>query len=74
MKVMSLPGVQEIKRNWAQQVGAARIAWDKLSHDELLQSEGQAQKLIHLVRRRYTITRGEANRQVKSFIGFIGQC
>jgi uncharacterized protein YjbJ (UPF0337 family) len=74
MKVMSLPGVREIKRNWARQVGAAGIAWDKLSYDELLQSEGHAQKLIHLIRRRYTITRREADRQVKSFIGFIEQC
>jgi uncharacterized protein YjbJ (UPF0337 family) len=64
---MSLPSADEIKGRWKQQVGAAKIAWGKLTEDELLKLEGQEQKLAGLVQERYAITRDEADRQVKSF-------
>lgn len=65
---MSIPSVNEIKGKWKQQVGAAKIAWGKLTEDELLKSEGQLQKLAGLVQERYSITRDEAEKQVKQFI------
>lgn len=65
---MSLPSTDTIKSPWKQQISAAKITWNKLSDDELLQSEGQEQKLIGLVQERYAITRDEAGQQVKSFI------
>lgn len=65
---MSLPSADEIKGKWKQQVGAAKIAWGKLTEDELLTSEGHEQKLIGLIQERYAITRDEADKQVKSFI------
>ncbi|QKE64070.1 CsbD family protein [Aquipseudomonas campi] len=65
---MSLPSADELKGKWQQQVGAAKIAWGKLTEDELLKSEGHAQKLAGLVQERYAITREEADEQVKSFI------
>ena len=64
---MSLPSVDEVKGKWKQQVGAAKIAWGKLTEDELLKLEGQEQKLTGLVQERYAITRDEADKQVKSF-------
>lgn len=64
---MSLPSADEMKGKWKQQVGAAKIAWGKLTEDELLKLEGQEQKLAGLVQERYAITRDEADRQVKSF-------
>ena len=66
--MMSLPSIEELKGKWKQQVGAAKVAWGKLTEDELLKSEGHAQKLAGLVQERYAITREEADEQVKSFI------
>lgn len=65
---MSMPSADELKGKWQQQVGAAKIAWGKLTEDELLKSEGHAQKLAGLVQERYAITRDEADKQVKDFI------
>lgn len=65
---MSLPSTDELKGKWKQQIGAAKLAWGKLTEDELLQSEGHEQKLIGLVQERYAITRDAAEKQVKGFI------
>lgn len=65
---MSLPSADELKGKWKQQVGAAKVAWGKLTEDELLQSEGHEEKLAGLIQERYAITRDEADKQVKSFI------
>mgnify|MGYP000675186265 CR=1 FL=1 len=68
---MSLPSADEFKGKWNQQIGAAKFAWGKLTEDELLQCQGQEQKLIGLVQERYAITREAAEKQVK---GFIQKC
>lgn len=65
---MSMPSSDELKGKWKQQVGAAKIAWGKLTEDELLKSEGHQQKLAGLVQERYAITREEADKQVKDFV------
>ena len=64
---MSLPSVDEIKGQWKQHIGAAKIAWGKLTEDELLKLEGHEQKLAGLVQERYAVTRDEADKQVKAF-------
>ncbi len=64
---MSLPSKNELKGKWKQQVGAAKIAWGKLTDDEILKSEGHAEKLAGLVQERYAIASEEAARQVKQF-------
>ncbi len=64
---MNLPTADELKGKWKQHVGAAKIAWGKLTEDELLKIEGHQQKLVGLVQERYAVTRDEADRQVKSF-------
>ena len=63
----SIPATDQLFGKWRQQIGAARIAWDKLTEDELLKSEGREQKLAGLVQQRYAVTRDEADRQIKSF-------
>jgi len=65
---MSLPNSDELKGQWKQQLGAAKVAWGKLTEDELLQSEGHAEKLAGLVQERYGVVRGEAEAQVKAFL------
>lgn len=64
---MSLPSVAELKGKWKQHVGSAKIVWGKLTEDELLKSEGHAQKLAGLVQERYAVTRDEADKQVSDF-------
>jgi uncharacterized protein YjbJ (UPF0337 family) len=63
----ALPSSTELKGRWKQRIGAARIAWGKLTEDELLKVEGHEQKLSGLIQQRYAITRDEALRQVKAF-------
>ena len=57
----------EIQGKWKEAVGGAKIAWGKLTEDELLQSEGHEQKLAGLIQQRYAITHDEAEKQVKEF-------
>lgn len=64
---MNMPSSDEMKGKWKQQVGAAKVAWGKLTDDELLQAEGHQQKLTGLVQERYAITRDEAEKQVTKF-------
>ena len=64
---MSMLNAEGIKGKWKQQMGAAKIAWGKLTEDELLKAEGHSEKLAGLVQERYAITRDEADTQVKSF-------
>lgn len=65
---MSLPSTDALKGQWKQHVGAAKVAWGKLTEDELLQSEGQVQKLAGLLQQRYAMTHDEADQQVKNFL------
>jgi len=65
---MNILSVDEMKGKWKQQVGSAKIAWGKLTEDELLKSEGKQQKLAGLIQERYAITRDEAEKQVKQFL------
>jgi len=64
----SMPGVNEVKGKWKQHVGSAKIAWGKLTENELLETEGHAQKLAGLVQERYALSLDEADKQVKKFI------
>lgn len=61
------PSSTELKGRWKQRIGAAKIAWGKLTQDELLKIEGHEQKLSGLIQERYAVTRDEALRQVKAF-------
>jgi uncharacterized protein YjbJ (UPF0337 family) len=65
---VSLISSDQVQAKWKQQVGSAKIAWGKLTEDELLKSEGHAQRLAGLVQERYAVTRDEADKQVKSFL------
>jgi uncharacterized protein YjbJ (UPF0337 family) len=66
-QIMSIPSTDQLKGIWKQQVGGVKLAWGKLTEDEILKSEGRAEKLAGLVQERYAITRDEADKQVKKF-------
>lgn len=52
---------------WKQLSGKAKIAWGKLTDDELTQINGDAERLAGLVQERYGRTREEAEREVRDF-------
>lgn len=64
---LNIPSADELKGKWKQQVGEAKLTWGKLTEDELLQSEGHAEKLAGLVQERYAISRDAADKQIKGF-------
>lgn len=62
------PTADRLEGKWHQFVGAAKSTWGKLTDDEILQSEGNAQKLAGLVEERYALSRDIADTQVKKFL------
>lgn len=57
----------QIAGKWKQLKGEARIAWGKLTDDELDKAEGHADKLAGLIQERYGKTREEAETEVRRF-------
>lgn len=57
-----------LKGQWKQVMGRAKESWGKLTDDELLRVEGNAQRLSGLVQERYGVTREEAEDQVRRFV------
>jgi uncharacterized protein YjbJ (UPF0337 family) len=53
---------------WRQHIASARIIWGKLTERELLESQGHEQRLIGLLKDRYSMTGDAAEDQVKSFL------
>jgi uncharacterized protein YjbJ (UPF0337 family) len=62
------PTADRLEGKWDQFVGAAKSTWGKLTDDEILQSEGNSQKLAGLVQERYALSRDIADTQVKKFL------
>ncbi len=62
-----MPSLGALKGRWQQKLGEAKLAWGRLSDDELLKIEGHAEKLTGLVQERYALTRDAAAKQVKTF-------
>jgi uncharacterized protein YjbJ (UPF0337 family) len=67
-RTSSRTGETTFKGDWKQQINAASIIWDKLTEDELLDTEGDEQKLTSLIQERYAITRAAAWKQVANFL------
>jgi uncharacterized protein YjbJ (UPF0337 family) len=65
--VTVVSSLDQIQGLWKRQVGAAKVAWAKLTEDELLKLDGREQKLVALIQERYALTRAEASRQARHF-------
>jgi uncharacterized protein YjbJ (UPF0337 family) len=63
----SLPSADALKSRWQQRLVAAKLAWGKLTDDELLQLKGHAEKLTGLVQERYALTLKAAAQRVRTF-------
>lgn len=64
----AVPATDAILARWKKHIGSARIVWSRLSDAELLETEGQAEKLAGLVEQRYAISREVAGRRVRNFL------
>ncbi|MDA0674865.1 MAG: CsbD family protein [Proteobacteria bacterium] len=54
----------QIKGNWKQAKGRAKLQWGKLTNDELDKAEGSRDMLVGRIQERYGVAREEAERQV----------
>ena len=66
-KPLVMPSSDAMKGKWKQKLGEAKLAWGKLTDDELLKLEGHAEKLTGIVQERYALSRDAAELQVKTF-------
>ncbi|WP_028081851.1 CsbD family protein [Solimonas soli] len=57
-----------LKGQWKQVKGRAKETWGKLTDDDLLRVEGNAERLAGLVQERYGVTRDEAGKQIDRFL------
>ena len=53
-----------IKGQWNQMKGAAKAKWGEITDDEAEKAEGNRDKMIGLVQKKYGVAREEAERQV----------
>ena len=67
----ALPSHNLIAGKWKQHAGAAKVAWGKLTDDEILQTEGHLQKLAGIIQERYAITKDIAEKQVADFMASL---
>lgn len=57
----------QIKGNWKQFTGKAKVQWGKLTDDDWTVIGGKRDQLIGKLQERYGIAREEAERQVSDF-------
>lgn len=62
------PRHDQIAGKWKQHAGSAKILWGKLTDDEILKTEGRAEKLAGIVQERYGVTKEAAQKQVADFM------
>jgi uncharacterized protein YjbJ (UPF0337 family) len=54
---------------WKQLTGDVRAKWGNLTDDDLLQVNGEREKLAGKIQERYGIAKDEANRQIDDWAG-----
>ena len=57
----------QIKAEWKEFRGKARVAWGKLTDDDLEQIRGNRDQLVAALQRRYGLAKAEAQRQVSEW-------
>jgi uncharacterized protein YjbJ (UPF0337 family) len=57
----------QIQGKWRQWTGAAKAQWGKLTDDDLMQVEGDAERLGGLIQERYGYTKERAKDEVDRF-------
>jgi uncharacterized protein YjbJ (UPF0337 family) len=57
----------QIKADWREVRGKARVAWGKLTDDDLEQIRGNRDQLVAALQRRYGVAKENAQRQVSEW-------
>jgi uncharacterized protein YjbJ (UPF0337 family) len=57
----------QIKAEWKELEGKARVAWGKLTDDDLEQIRGNRDQLVAALQRRYGVAKEDAQRQVSEW-------
>ncbi len=58
----------EIKGKWTQMTGSAKANWGKLTDDDLMEAEGNRDKLIGKIQEKYGVAKEEAEKQVNDWL------
>jgi uncharacterized protein YjbJ (UPF0337 family) len=61
----------QIKAEWKDVKGKARVKWGKLTDDDLAQAQGNREQLEAAVQKRYGIAKQEAQAQVDQWIASL---
>lgn len=56
-----------IAGKWKQLAGKAKGMWGEISDDELLRTEGDAERLAGLIQEHYGKTKDEAKKEIQEF-------
>lgn len=56
--------LDQLKGNWKQLAGGIKAEFGKLTDDEIMEAEGNAEKLSGVVQEKYGLTKEEAEKKV----------
>ena len=62
-----------LKGKWKEIKGGVKEKWGKLTDDDITQIEGQEDKLLGLLQKRYGYTKDNAEKEYKEFIARYGK-
>lgn len=57
-----------LKGKWKQMTGEVKAQWGKLTEDEILQTEGDMERLQGKIQEKYGYSKDEAKREVNNFL------
>ncbi len=62
-----------LKGKWKEIKGELKVKWGKLTDDDLTQIEGNAEKLLGLIQKRYGYSKDKAEQEYDEFIARYGR-
>lgn len=60
--------LDQLKGNWKQLKGSLKSEFGELTDDELMQAEGDAEKLAGIVQEKYGLTKEQAEDKIDAFM------
>ncbi len=57
-----------LKGEWKKIKGEVKVQWGKLTDDDLTQIEGESEKLLGILQKRYGYSRDEATKEYDNFM------
>jgi uncharacterized protein YjbJ (UPF0337 family) len=61
----------QIKADWKDMRGKARVQWGKLTDDDLAQAQGNREQLEAALQKRYGVAKEEAQKQVDKWVASL---